>query len=58
VLFCLTKADSTIPEDKPVITIAPGKVRGVKTKDHYEFRQIPFAKKPTGMLRFKVSLKD
>lgn len=38
----------------PIVSIKHGKVRGIKTKNHYEFRRIPFAKPPLGPLRFKV----
>ncbi len=41
----------------PVVDTKYGKVRGVKTKDHYEFRKISFAKPPLGDLRFKVLIK-
>jgi len=38
----------------PVVQTKYGPVQGVKRKDHYEFRSIPYAKPPLGPLRFKV----
>jgi hypothetical protein len=41
-------------DEKLIVSIEPGLVRGIKTKDHYEFRKIPLAQPPVGNLRYRV----
>jgi len=53
-LYLLSKAEDENSITNPVALTSHGKVRGVKFKGHYEFRGIPFAKKPIGEYRFKV----
>lgn len=55
---CSTKSSDDSPQDPLVVKITNGYVRGfpsqsVKNKTFYNFIGIPFAKPPTGSLRFK-----
>lgn len=54
VLLLLEVTSADLGDADPVVLTKYGKVRGIRTKEHYEFRKIPFAKPPLGQLRFKV----
>lgn len=59
--ICISLVESDTKENYKIVQTLNGKVRGVHrtTKinkfDFYAFRGIPYAKTPTGKLRFKVS---
>lgn len=61
-VFMSSTAKSELNDEFEVIETNDGKVRGVRQKtllqnvDFYSFKGIPYAKSPTGELRFKVSI--
>lgn len=61
-LFLIVSVASVTPDEFQVVQTKSGSVRGIrqttflKKVDFYSFRGIPYAKPPTGELRFKVCI--
>lgn len=60
ILACVVKSGESFALHK-IVETNNGKIRGIlkttliKNIDYYSFKGIPYAKSPTGRLRFKVS---